>query len=268
MTPPRSFVHYVGRRVTTAGRPSRRSPWFSEAQGKEEGFVQPKYHVTRARHGPASRVEAGDLIWLFAQLQSRWAVFPPSLDARIVVSDVRALGGAGGNRGGFRYEAGPDSKWFPLYDATETLRTLSTIDSHGSTRPLLDSPDRSVGAALRAMRQLVDAAPLFALEEHLETIGFDFVSYRLADGTPKAAKKASELVLGGAAVFWDRWSLPRRLVERREVLDDSALTDHIREQMRGSTTVWGIVTDSYAEAGSYSRAEMDLARSLGKFREV
>jgi hypothetical protein len=50
----------------------------------------------------------------------------------------------------------------------------------------------------------------------------------------------------------DRWSLPRRLAERREFLKDDVLDAYIKSQMRKYAIVWGIWSNKYAETGSYS----------------
>jgi hypothetical protein len=117
------------------------------------------------------------------------------------------------------------------------------------------------------LRQIADADPLVSLERRISQLGFDFVSYRLLDGTRRAFRKSLQLVQGGRPVFWDRWGLPRRLAERREFLKDKALDEFIKNRIRASAIVWGIWTPRYAERDSYSWKEMNLASELGKLRE-
>jgi len=116
------------------------------------------------------------------------------------------------------------------------------------------------------MRELSNVEPLLKLEREIETMPFDFISYRLIDGTRFAFDKAIQRVEEGSAVVWDRWSLPRRLAERREFLCDSSLDSYIFEQIYRCNTVWAVYSTRYGEFGSYSAWEMCLAQRLGKFQ--
>ena len=94
------------------------------------------------------------------------------------------------------------------------------------------------------------------------------ISYRIADGTKQAFELAKRLVSSGQPIFWDRWSLPRRLAERRELIDDTTLNDYLCEKISAARMVWGVDSPLYAEKGSYSLIEQDLASSLNKFELV
>jgi hypothetical protein len=259
------FAHYVSREVAQINYTDPNEPWFRENQPESQGFESPSYHVTRATSGPAARVVVGDIIWLFSELKTPWSAFPPSLDAKIVVAEARDLrAGRSGASPAFRFEAGDGSLWFPLYDATTTLEALVSVDSLGQCRPLL-SPGQPPGRALRRMRQLFDPEPILTLARAVEQLGYDFVSYRLLDGTELACRKAAELIAQRRPVFWDRWGLPRRLAERRERVSDAVLDLHLKSRIAGSQAVWGISSPRYGESGSYSLKEKEAALNLGRF---
>src|SRR3954452_22947574 len=124
------FAHYLRREVIEVNYKDKSDPWFTENQPDTQGFDSPSYHVTRATSGPASRVSAGDVIWLFSQLATPWGNFPPSLDAKICVHAVDIESTPSGQEGRlskFRYEAGAGSKWFPLFDATALVNRLHSV---------------------------------------------------------------------------------------------------------------------------------------------
>jgi hypothetical protein len=123
---------------------------------------------------------------------------------------------------------------------------------------------------LRAIRELASAEPLRVLERQLDNSGFDFISYRLAEGARDAFEKVSLIVGKKGAVFWDRWSLPRRLTERRDKLDLEPseldkLDKHIQNQINLARKFWIIRSPSYGAAGTYSEREFSWARKQGKF---
>jgi hypothetical protein len=115
------------------------------------------------------------------------------------------------------------------------------------------------------MRRLSSGDRFLVWESELNQRGFEFVSYRLCDGTPGAFTKVKCIVEAGRSVFWDRWSLPRRLAERREYLSDKALEAYIHKQLRRAAIVWGVASPLYGETDSYSAREMTLAKKLGIF---
>jgi hypothetical protein len=125
-----------------------------------------------------------------------------------------------------------------------------------------------VGQALRSIREIDDPDPLLQLESDIEAQLLEFVSYRLIDGTECAFHQVAKRIGAGAAVFWDRWSLPRRLAERREFLNNATLGKHITHQIRAADVVHGIASGRYAELGSYSEKERALAAELGKLRLI
>ncbi len=262
----RNFAHFVKREVVEVDYRKPDSAWFAEHQPEDQGLDAPRYHVTRAKVGPVTRVAKGDTVWLFSQLRSPWGALPPALDAKIIVAEISNKNELRGGGVGFRFTAGPGSVWFPLYDCTEILAALMTTDANGQLGKLLARPDQAVGRALRSMRELSDSTPLIALEAKFTQLGFDFVSYRLLDGTPAAFRAVWSLLGAGRPIWWDRWSLPRRLAERREFLADPALDKFIRGRIAASDAVFGIGSPAYGDTGSYSRREMDTALGLGKFK--
>jgi hypothetical protein len=240
-------------------------PWFAEHQPDDQGLDAPSWHATRSVAGPATRVAVGDSIWIFSQLLTPWGNLPPALDAKLSVSGIAAYRRSRLQRiRQYRFTAGPGSKRFPLCDASACIERLRTRARTGEIRPLRSRPDQPIGQALLGMRELEDPEPILDWESRLAEIPFDFVSYRLIDGTRQAFEQTSRLVSQGGAVFWDRWSLPRRLAERREVLKDAALDRHILGQIRRCRTVWAIDSTAYGEPDSYSAREQDEARRLAK----
>jgi hypothetical protein len=256
------FAHYVRRDVVQVNYKDPSDPWFAENQPDDQGFTTPAFHVTRSRRGPAARVATGDTIWLFAQLFSPWGKFPPALDARIEVASVESRLDVNG----FRYKAGPDSSWFPLSDGSKCLVRLRTRTADGTKTNLLASPKQAVGQALQSIRELDNVTEILRFSAALSSAAFEFISYRLLDGTREAFNKAIQIVHDGGAVFWDRWSLPRRLAERREFLKHRALDEYIAQRIEAASVVWGIATPLYGADRSYSKNEMRLASQLNKLR--
>ena len=121
---------------------------------------------------------------------------------------------------------------------------------------------------MQQIRQLSDAGPLHDLEIRIDNAQTHFISYRHKDGIVPAFEKCSELVEAGHAVWWDRWSLPRRLAERREDVSERALDRRIRQQLLDADVVWGIETKHYEERKSYAAKEKRLALKNGTYRPV
>jgi hypothetical protein len=260
--PVADFAHYLRRDVVQVNYQDPRDPWFSENQPDDQGFTSPAFHVTQRSSGAAARVCVGDTIWLFAQLFSPWGKLPPALDAKIEVAGIEErVGGKG-----YRYDAGRGSMWFPLFDASSCLLKLKTKTAKGDLSDLLSTSNQPIGQALQSMRELSNGNVLEQFASNLASIEFCFVSYRLVDGTRRAFEKLQELVARKNAVFWDRWSLPRRLAERREFLQDAALDRYISRQISKASVVWGIDSPMYGEKGSYSKRELDLAARESKLR--
>ena len=159
------FVHYLRRKVVNLKYYSPHHPWFAENQPDDQGFDMPKYHVTRSHSGPATRIVPGDTIWLFAQLSSPWGKLPPALDAKIEVSAVTHQIASNGFQL-IRYEAGRNSIWFPLFDATTCIKNLTTLNSRGEVSNLVSSPQQPIGQALQSIRELAVSVDLvrFALD--------------------------------------------------------------------------------------------------------
>ena len=259
------YIHYVARKVAIVSYQNSEAPWFARNQPDNQGFLAPSYHVSRDVQGPATRVCIDDYIWLVSELRTPWERFPPALDACVRVASVQQEAQDNEHKLQLKFLADSESRWFPLHDAFPTLRTLESIDSNGHCHPLLSRHDLSVGIALQSMRQLVDATPLLRLAQIIDQQGYDFISYRLSDGTRAATTLANLLVSQGASVFWDRWSLPRRLAERREFVRDAALDNYIATHVEASNLVWGILSPTYDAPCCYARRESSRAKELGKF---
>ena len=133
---------------------------------------------------------------------------------------------------------------------------------------LLRRTDQPPGQAMQQIREILDPAPLRDLERRIGEAKTHFISYRHKGGLAYAFAKCRELVRDNRAVWWDRWSLPRRLAERREKVSDRALDSRIRQLLLASDVVWGIETKHYDEAGCYALKEKQLAEKYVGYRPV
>lgn len=257
------FIHYLPRKIVTRFPRKPTDPWFSEAQNFGDGFSHPKFHTSRRATGPTRAVRPGDTIWLVAQVYSPWGVLPPGIDACIDVERIEERNG-----GALRFVAATTSSWFPLADATAVLATLESTDASGLVAKVRNNPDMPIGHSLQSMRRLASAESLQAWSKELNPKQTHFISYRICDGTFAAFLKVRELLGQDEAIFWDRWCLPRRLAERREVVDDSALDEHLMEHLRQSKVVWGIESQEYSADGSYSAKERAEAIRLGTYQSA
>lgn len=258
------FAHYIKRTVVTAGVSSQaRDLPYAEPQPETQGFSLPTYHSVPLNSGVALRVGVGDTIWLFSQLNSPWGSLPPSLDGKIEVGEIAKSQGAAGR---YRFGANDNSKWYPLFSAIELAGELNAIDAQGDVRDLLNTPRTAIGQALQFLREIADPAPLLKHAARVEEMAPDFISYRMVDGTRTAFELAAWLLVNQHAVFWDRWSLPRRLAERDEHVAAVTLDEHIATAIEHARIVWGVHSERYAMAGSYSKLEKECAVRLGKFR--
>ncbi len=260
----RHFAHYIKREIVDPANAidSDGLPYV-EWQPQDQGFDVPAYHSVALNSGVAARVQVGDKIWLFSQLSSHWGRLPPSLDGVIAVAEIDK-----GERcvGRYWYRAGNASKWFPLFDATGLIGNLHAVDAQGHSSPLLRTPSTAIGQAVHFLREIQDGSLLVRHAEQMEGMALDFVSYRMIDGTQSAFKLAGELVANGRAVFWDRWSLPRRLAERQETTAPSTLDTRIKTMIHSARVVWGVDSKCYGIDDSYSKLEKDLAVAAGIFK--
>lgn len=251
------FIHYIPRRVVTRFPMNANHPWFSEYHNLADGYFKPKYHISRRLTGPTQAIQVGDTIWLIGKIFTQWGDLPAGVDAKIIVDKIERQ-----ENGALRFEASDSSTWFPLADCNHVLLNLKTIDSSGRIRNLQDNPNIPFGQSLQSIRCLADANALEAWVEELNKRCLNFISYRICDGTHAAVIKIQHLLQEGEAVFWDRWSLPRRLAERREVVDDQAINLLVMNHLRNSKVVWGIETKKYSAPGSYSTKEQNEAIRL------
>lgn len=260
-----AYIHYVKRRVVSRYPKDVASPWFSELQAYDNAFERPVQHVTRSFSWPATDIRTGDIIWLVSQLFSPWGALPVSIDARIEVKAVEEKDDHNGKTK-LHYIAGSNSQWLMLYDASTTLAAIETVSKDGDISSLCDASATNIGQVFQSVRKIHRSDELEALASKLADKPYHFISYRILDGTKSAFRKANQLMNDGEAVFWDRWSLPRRLAERRELIDDASLDKLLNTKISNSTVVWGIESPKYNALDSYSAKEKALAVSLGKYR--
>lgn len=253
------FAHYVRRVVALPNYSDPQDPYFSLPIAANEAFSRPVYHAVPGRGGLASTVRPGDFIWLFSQLSAPWGRLPPSLDAVVRVNRISYSDAT------YYFGASRSSRWYPLVDATSLLSSKRLLVGTSGSVPALGTSHRHVGQALRHMRRVADVHAIEAHARRALELPMTFISYRLIDGTEQAYRRAARELADGRAVFWDRWSLPRRLAERREFTSDAALDRAIRLAIDRSKRVVGICSPLYAEPGSYSRREFARAKRQGKF---
>ncbi len=260
----RHFIHYIKRVVVDAGENIDPDVLpYAEQQPEDQGFETPAYHSVPLNSGVASRVDVGDTIWLFSQLSSCWGKLPPSLDGMIGVAEINKDGRMPGR---YWFGAASHSKWFCLFNASDLIGELKSIDVRGKVRRLIEPPQTAIGQAARFIREISDASSLNNHAAIVDETKPDFISYRITDGTKSAFELAMLLLENKRAVFWDRWSLPRRLAERNESVGPEALDARIDTIIRSSRAVWGVSSKLYGVDGSYSKLEKDLAERIGNFR--
>jgi hypothetical protein len=259
----RHFIHFNRRDIRLRFPTDPEDPWFSDLQSELDGFDRPRFHVTRAITGPADEVDAGDTIWLVAQLYAPWGeCFPPTLDAKIDVASTAPRDG----KPGFRYAAADTSRWFALTNATEELRALQCKTIGSDSSMLWKHVNRPIGHYLRRLRELANGEILKDWELRQQSRPLHFVSYRIRDGSRLAFQCARSLFEEDKRVFWDRWCLPRRLAERREAVGNKSLEKSIESGIQEAEVVWGIESPLYGALGSYAARERDLAKNLKKYR--
>lgn len=257
------YIHYLQRNVKIRFPKDLNSPFYAELQDLTDGFEHPKYHVTRRNTGPASRIETGDIIWLFSSLKSPWGTLPPSLDAKFIIDKVQKL-----KDGRIKYFANQSSIWFPLSDASRLIENLWTIDANGENRKLRKDQNKPLGFYLQSIRQLKESDQINKWASEVLSSAFEFISYRILDGSKEAFLKARSLVAEGKIVFWDRFSLPRRLAERRELINSDSLDKYILKSLEQALIVWGIESPEYSIPNSYAQKECRLAKKLNKYKSV
>ncbi|UWM66001.1 hypothetical protein [Enterobacter sp. CP102] len=262
------FIHYIRRNLvvsTSKKELNTPTPFYAEEQSGRLGILAPEWHITRATQGAATRIKADDVIWIFAQLYSPWGELPPSLDAKIIVKRVESS--TPGNKPVLRFIAKPESRWYPCLDAKEHLKQLRTINSKSEIAALWGNPTTPIGHFLQSMRQLESIDLMKAWEEKIDELPFDFISYRIKDGTHSAWLQMDDLIKQGRAVFWDRWSLPRRMVERLDMLEDTSLISYLYDRIDKCRAVIPVLSPMYGAPGSYSALEINYAREKGKIQQ-
>jgi hypothetical protein len=251
------FIHYVPRRIASTGKASPVPDAFM-AKNEDDCVLQPQFHRCGVLGALASALP-GDQLWIVSQLSGKGGLLPPSLDAWIEIESIRQI------ESGSEVYVTERSRWLPLADAVAVLRDLQTSDKKGATRSLY--PDgNQIGQTLRAPRRLVDAEALVSWKSEVCGRPLQFVSYRQCDGMGLAQQAVEHLMSTGAAVFWDQWSLPRRMTERREHIENDQLDERVQEQIHTCGVVWGIESPRYGEADSYSLLEKNMASELRKYQ--
>jgi len=264
------FIHYLKRRIGGENKGASRQNisndrhfYAAAPQRFNAAFHRPEFHVTRQSGGPARSVTAGSTIWIFSVIESPWGKLGPALDAKIVVSSVRKQ-----DDGLTRFYASDSSAWFPLQDASGLLASLESVDEKGSVAPVWPNRSKPPGLYLQSLRRLHRAERLEEWSDKLTGGDINFISYRIKDGTQQAFRHARKLFDESAIVYWDRFCLPSRLVERRENVSGNALNETLMLFVGRSSKVWGIETPLYTEPGCYAQKEAARAKALNKYVPV
>jgi hypothetical protein len=258
------FIHYVNRNVYI-NKPTKSKIWHSISQKLGQGFDSPVYHVTARKTEIVEQIKKGDCIWLISELKTPWGKLPPSFDAKIVVSKIDTY-----KKGKIFWAKPTLSQWFPLANCNDVLIDLKTENIKNNIRPLISDlkAAKSIGIYTQSIRRLHTAESILNWVDIINKKPLHFISYRILDGTECAFNKVSELVNNGEVVFWDRWSLPRRLAERREKTSGKALNSTILKKIEESSFVWGIESSLYAQEKSYSKREYEKANELEIYKPV
>jgi len=257
------YIHYTKRKIVQRFPPDINDPWYAELQKYSDGFDVPLFHVTRSSSWPATEIKAGDVIWLVGQLDSPWGKLPPSIDAKIVVKSAIKFSAPSRTK----FEAGNGSSWYPLRDASSMLSELIVCSKSGQHSSPFHSRLNNLGQAFQSIKKISNPGDINCWASQLESDNYDFISYRIKYGTKCAFEAVTKLLKDGKSVFWDRWSLPRRLAERREYVSDAALNSILEQKISQSSVTWGIISKGYGDPKSYSAREIEHAKKLGKYRE-
>lgn len=259
-----NYIHYIKREIILNAPNDPEAPFYAELQAYDSGFDVPRFHVTRSKSWPVNEIEEDDVIWLVGQLSAHWGKLPPAIDAKIIVGEIEEIQQEE-EKTKIRFAAKEGSIWFPLVDATRILSNLEVILKGGEVKRPYDSAKDNLGQAFQSMKKIHAPSVLESWASETLSNKYEFISYRIVDGTRDAFARAEKQIKQGSCVFWDRWSLPRRLAERREFVSDEALDTLLMKKINESLIVWGIESPKYDEEGSYSKKEKQLALELGKY---
>ena len=148
-----------------------------------------------------------------------------------------------------------------LSDWSDTLRKACIVFKDGQHKRL-PLPNQIFGKSLQTPRKLdVNSAQLiesrFSELQRMEN--YDLISYRHKDGAEDAVNLVQSILKEKRAVWWDRWSLPRRLAEGREALAEETLENEIFSKLAHAKTVYGVMTDGYCQDGAFTLHEQSAA---------
>ncbi len=260
----RHFIHFLNRKVVISSSLVAEKEWYiQDENGDSDPFERPQYHITRRKNGPTARIDKGDVIWLLSALSFKDQKLPVSLDAKIVIEKVCKVDGK------TVFVAGPDSGWFPMADATELLKALMTKNAQSQkTVKLWPNPEKPIGLYLQNIREIGNPEEMISYAEGIQKSPFDFISYRQKDGTSKAFQLAEKLIAEKKVIFWDRYGLPRRLTERKELVPDEQLDSHLIAKIKSAKMVWGVITKGYEEPNCYAQKEKALAKAFSEFTAI
>jgi hypothetical protein len=260
------FIQYIHRRVLLPTQSSRESRKFATPEPDDPPFTTPTRHVLPNQTIIRS-IRDGDTVWLISQMSLRRANktlwLPIALDARINVNASPTLEGTN-----WVTAAAEGSRWFPLADARCVFDELQSIGNRGAIASLATGKKIAVGRNFQSMRRLENADALLRWADRLAGTEVEFISYRQIDGTAAAFDFVSLRLAAGSTLFWDKWSLPRRLCERREEVSSRPLDETILGALDKAICVWGLESPLYHEVGRYAEKEAARARARGVFTLV
>ncbi len=275
---PQHYAHYLTRKIIAYDRdrwtelaslpPDQRREWFDIVQAEDGGFDKPAAHITGSMGWPAKEIAENDVIWLFACVVYKKRRLSIGLDAKIVVERIEELDIDGKRK--LKFYAGNGSSWVPLANWTpQLLHARIVLKNEKYCR--LPLPKQTFGQSMQGFRKLSSTTAI-NFEKYLENVckpgAFDFISYRHKDGTEKAVTLVQKLLAEGRVIWWDRWSLPRRLAEGREALAERSLEREIFDQITAAQTVHGVMSDGYQEEGAFTLRERASAGDRFRFAAV
>jgi hypothetical protein len=208
----------------------------------------------------------GDVVWVLSSPRFARYRLPPSLIARLQVSQVvdQYEPGEVGvavppPSAGWRYVILAErehSRYYPLNNAYSTLLGLTFA---GGAPSLRDCPhcERLVAqgkglyaglpAHLQTIRQVAPGAET-ALEAFAGAVAEGqvvFLSYRWAEASALAIKLAERLSAQGVACWWDQWMVPDCVAEEGIRLNRDLLAAALTDGIRQSTWMVALVTPTY-----------------------
>jgi hypothetical protein len=222
------------------------------------------------------------VIWLISILRFGRSYMPPSLDARIQVSKVYSRENISAPPyiqrllRTYKYAFAADrrhSYYLPWRDASKLLLNLEFELSNSPSwhSNLLNKKWSVLPLHLQTPRILTEysSSNLQRFAEATRLSPIAFISYRWREGTELAKETAMLLSELGVGVWWDRWSMPRSVVEGKTSINPKGIRKAIDMGCRNCKYGVAIKTKSYAsEKSPWTKAEYEILKHKNLHREL